>query len=559
MNWTILVALAVASVPFIVHAEPAAPSPSPAPPPRYPLVPWPAQLTPADGRFPLRADARIVLSDPGSAELREIAGVLQDSVVTSTGQHLTIAERKSSKAARGAIALVIDAKAATGPEGYTLTVTPAGATIVATEARGLFYGVQTLRQLLPRGEGTTPGIPAVAITDRPRFRYRGLHLDVGRHLFPVEFIKRYIDLLSSYKLNTFHWHLTDDQGWRIEIKRYPRLTEIGSVRKQTVVDHARTRPQRFDGTPYGGFYTQEEIREVVAHARKRYVTVIPEIELPGHSAAAIAAYPELACTPGPFEVGQTWGIFEDIFCPKEETFEFLQNVLAEVIDLFPSEYIHIGGDEAPKKRWEESPVAQEVMRREGLADAHALQSYFVRRIEKFVNARGRRIIGWDEIAEGGLSPTATVMYWRDRKDAGVGVALDQDPMRLATSLGNDVIMTPSESFYFDYYQVDPIAGHEGQPLAASRLTPLEKVYAYEPVPADLTPEQARHIIGAQGNVWTEYMKTPDQVEYMTYPRAMALAEVVWSTKEARDFASFVARARVNVKVLDELNVRYRMP
>jgi hexosaminidase len=280
--------------------------------------------------------------------------------------------------------------------------------------------------------------------------------------------------------------------------------------------------------------------------------------VPGHALAALAAYPELGCTPGPFEVAETWGIFEDIFCPKEETFEFLQNVLVEVMDLFPGTYIHLGGDEAPKKRWEESPVAQEVMRRENLADAHALQSYFIGRLEKFLIARGRKMIGWDEIAEGGLSPTATVMYWRDRRDAGVGVKLDQDPMRLATSQGNDVIMTPSESFYFDYYQVDP-TGREGQPLAIGRLTTLDEVYAYDPIPEDLTPQQAQHIIGAQANVWTEYMTTTDHVEYMVYPRALALAEVVWSPKAARNWESFLARTRVNVKVLDELNVRYRMP
>jgi hexosaminidase len=568
-----LLVLALVGVCRVARAEPTmtsptvpppTASPTPAPRPRYPLVPWPAHLQPADGAFTLGAETAITLSDPKSAELREIATQLQDSVALATGKRLAIAEEKPPKAqaAAGMIALVLQkapgkGAAAIAPEGYTLSVTTKGATIKAPQASGVFYGMQTLVQLLPRGADAPAGIPAVEIQDEPRFRYRGLHLDVGRHLFPVEFIKRYIDTLASYKLNTFHWHLTDDQGWRIEIKRYPKLTEIGSKRAETVVDHRRTMPRRFDGTPYGGFYTQDQVRDIVAYAKARYVTVIPEIEMPGHAKAAIAAYPELACTPGPFEVGTNWGIYEDIFCPKEETFEFLQNVLTEVMDLFPSEYIHIGGDEAPKKRWMESEIAQDVMRREGLADANALQSFFMKRIEKFVNSRGRKIIGWDEIAEGGLSPTATVMYWRDRKEAGVGVALDQDPMRFATSHGNDVIMTPSGSFYFDYYQFDPTK--EGQPLAAGRLTTLDMVYAYDPIPADLTPEQAKHIIGAQGNVWTEYMKTTDYVEYMAYPRAMALAEVVWSPKAARDFASFVARARINLRMLDERNVRYRMP
>jgi hexosaminidase len=548
----ILLSAALACIPVCAHTESAMPVSAG----RYPLIPWPAHVAPADGAFALSPSVSIALSDPASTELREIAAGLQESIELATRTRPAISDHKSSKDKAGTIALVLDASAKSGPEDYTLTVTPEYVHVVAPTAKGVFYGAQTLVQLLPRGGGVE--IPAVTIADTPRFRYRGLHLDVGRHLFPVDFIKRYIDLLASYKLNTFHWHLTEDQGWRIEIKRYPRLTKVGSMRKQTIVDHARTQPHRFDGTPYGGFYTQEQVREVVAHAKKRHVTIVPEIEMPGHALAALAAYPELGCTPGPLEVGQTWGIFEDIFCPKEETFEFLQNVLLEVMDLFPGEYIHIGGDEAPKTRWEQSAAAQEVMRREGLSDAHALQSYFIRRIEKFLNAHGRRIIGWDEIVEGGLSPTATVMYWRDRRDAGVGVALDEDPMRLATRQGNDVIMTPSQSFYFDAYQVDPTHA-EGQPLAIGHLTTLENVYAYEPVPADLTPEQARHVIGVQANVWTEYMKTPDYVEYMVFPRLLALAEVAWSTKESRDWGSFLERTRANVKTLDERNVRYRMP
>jgi hexosaminidase len=504
----------------------------------------------------LQSTTRIVLSDPSSTELREIAALLQESIQHATGTRVEFATGKSSEGTLNSIALVLK-KGTAGPEGYALTVTPQSVTITAAEAKGVFYGMQTLRQLLPRGAGAEPGIPAVTIADTPRFRYRGLHLDVGRHMFPVEFIKRYIDLLASYKLNTFHWHLTEDQGWRIEIKRYPKLTEVGSMRKQTVVNHSRTRPQRFDAAPYGGFYTQDQIRDVVAHAKKRHVTIIPEIEMPGHAQAALSAYPELACTPGPFDVAQSFGVFEDIFCPKEETFAFLENVLKEVTDLFPGEYIHIGGDEAPKKRWDESPVAQEVIRREGLKDSHELQSYFIRRIEKILNARGRKLIGWDEIVEGGLSPTATVMYWRDHRNTGPGVRLDLDPARLATAQGNDVVMTPNGSFYFDHYQVNP--EREGQPLAIGGLTTLEEVYGYDPVPADLSPEQARHIIGAQANVWTEYMKTSDHVEYMVFPRALALAEVVWSPKEARDWTAFLARAKVNVKMLDELKVRYRMP
>jgi hexosaminidase len=524
------------------------------PPPRYPLVPWPVKVEERVGAFPLRASTRITLSDPRSSELREIAAFLQDAVEQTTGTRPSVADKAARAKDRDTVALLLK-RAQRGPEGYTLTVKDDAVVIEADEPRGLFYGVATLRQLLPPAGGEL-AIPAVAIEDAPRFRYRGLHLDVGRHFFPVGFVKRYIDLMARYKLNTFHWHLTEDQGWRLEIKRYPKLTEVGSIRKQTIVGHRRTQPWRFDGTPHGGFYTQDQVREVVAYARSRHVTVVPEIEMPGHATAALAAYPELACTPGPFEVVQNWGIYDDIFCPREPTFEFLENVLVEVMELFPSEYIHVGGDEARKTRWEQSTDAQEVIRREGLKDAHELQAWFMRRVEAFLNRHGRKLIGWDEIVEGGLSPTATVMYWRDQKAAS-GADLTHDPARMATSAGNDVIMTPKKACYFDYYQVDPM--REGQPLAIGGLVTLETVYAYDPVPADFTPDQARHVIGVQGNVWTEYMKTTDHVEYMVYPRALALAEVAWSPAAVKDWPSFLARTRVSLRTLDALNVRYRMP
>jgi hexosaminidase len=409
---------------------------------------------------------------------------------------------------------------------------------------GLFYGVQTLRQLIPaRGPAGRRAIPAVTVVDRPRFRYRGMHLDVARHVFPVRFIERYIDLLARYKLNVFHWHLTDDQGWRIEIRKYPRLTEVGAWRRETVREK-NLEPYIGDGIPYGGFYTQAQVREIVSYARRRHVTVIPEIELPGHAQAALAAYPELACTPGPFEVRTTWGVDEDVFCPTERTFAFLEDVLTEVLALFPSPYIHIGGDEVPKIRWEESAEAQAVMRREGLKDEHELQSWFIRRIERFLTARGRRLIGWDEILEGGLAPQATVMSWRGT--AG-GVAAAQQ--------GHDAVMTPGSHLYFDYYQGDPAF----EPLAIGGLTPLEKVYAYEPIPDTLTPAEAGHILGAQANVWTEYLKTPAQVEYMALPRMLALAEVVWSPREARDWAGFARRLSPELSRLDRLGVNYRVP
>jgi hexosaminidase len=440
------------------------------------------------------------------------------------------------------IALSLDGGAGDDPEGYRLTVAPERIEIAAPAPAGVFYGLQTLRQLVEHAEPLRR-VPALTVRDAPRFRYRGLHLDVGRHMFPVEFIKRYIDLMALYKINTFHWHLTEDQGWRIEIERYPRLTEVGSCRRETIVGQS-FEPYVGDGTPYCGYYTREEVREVVAHAATRYVTVIPEIEMPGHSLAALAAYPELACTEGPFEVGTRWGVFEDIYCPSERTFAFLEGVLSEVMALFPGSYIHIGGDEAPKMRWEGSEVAQAVIAREGLADEHELQSWFIRRIEQFLALHGRRLIGWDEILEGGLPPKATVMSWRGM-EGGIEAARQ----------GHDVIMTPGSHLYFDHYQGDA----EAEPPAIGGYSPIEKVYAFEPVPAELTADEAEHVIGAQANVWTEYMKTPDHVEYMVFPRFLALSEVVWSPQSARDWESFVARLPQQLVLLDRLGVNYRRP
>jgi hexosaminidase len=423
------------------------------------------------------------------------------------------------------------------PESYRLDVTPNGAAIVAGDSAGLFYAMQTLEQLRNAGGP----IRSIHIEDAPRFRYRGMHLDVSRHFMPVEFVKRHIDLMSRFKFNTFHWHLTDDQGWRIPIDKYPRLTEVGGCRKETVFDRsARTG----DGTPHCGFYTKDEIRDVIAYARQRFVTIIPEIEMPGHAKAALAAYPEFACTPGPFEVRTTWGVDEDVFCPKEETFRFIEDVLTEVAALFPGPYIHIGGDEVPKTRWRASPIAQEVMRRENLADPAALQSWFIRRVERIVVARGKRMIGWDEILEGGLAPEATVMSWRGTA-GGIAAAREN----------HDVIMSPGSHLYFDALQGDA----KTEPLAFGGPLPIERVYEFDPVPDSLTPDQAKHILGAQANLWTEYMKTPSHVEYMAWPRALALAEVVWSPKASRSWTSFNARLPWALRNLDRLKVNYRLP
>lgn len=476
--------------------------PSTSDPARYPLIPWPRSLEPRDG-------------------------------------HLDVGDPEDALRDGGAVTRTLDQSIA-GDEAYVLDVTPERAVLRARTERGLHYGAQTVRQLVD-GAGR---LPAVRIEDAPRFRYRGLHLDVGRHFFPVAFIKKYLDVMAAFKLNTFHWHLTEDQGWRLEIRKYPKLTEVGAWRKETIVGHARKGPKGYDGTPHGGFYTQAEAREIVAYAKARAITVLPEIELPGHSLAALASYPELACTPGPFEVRTTWGISEEVMCPSERTFAFLEDVLREVMDIFPGEYLHIGGDEAPKTRWRESAVAQEVIQREGLADEDELQSWFIRRIERFLNANGRRLVGWDEILEGGLAPHATVMSWRGTKG---GIAAAQQ--------GHDVVMCPQEDLYFDHYQADP----EREPLAIGGLTTLEETYRYEPIPPELTADEAAHVIGAQGCVWTEYMPTPQHVGYMAYPRALALAELAWSPREARDWDGFRARLPAALALLDRLGVGYRRP
>lgn len=410
---------------------------------------------------------------------------------------------------------------------------------------GKFYAIQSLIQLLPvRFEGQAQ-IPAMRISDSPRFAYRGMHLDVSRHFFPVEFVKKYIDLMAMYKFNTFHWHLTDDQGWRIEIKKYPRLTEIGSKRPETVKER-NLQPYIGDGIPVEGFYTQEQIKDVVRYAKERYITVIPEIELPGHSSAALAAYPEFGCkTDYKYKVQTTWGIFKEVYCPTDATFKFLEDVLDETIKLFPdSPYIHIGGDEVLKDHWKESAFVQELKQKENLKDEHEVQSYFVRRMEKFINSKGKKIIGWDEILEGGVAPNAVIMSWRGEK-GGIEAARAK----------HDVIMTPNTYVYFDYGQGDPAY----EPLNIGSYIPLSKVYGWNPVPKELADDEKKFILGGQANVWTEYLKTPDRVEYMAFPRMLALSEVLWSQPENKDYADFSRRLAVHLSRLEKLNVNYRIP
>ncbi len=438
-------------------------------------------------------------------------------------------------------------------EGYTLEIRPRRILIVGDDAAGVFYGIQSLRQLLPAAiedeQKATPlsnlKIPAMYIRDYPQFSYRGMHLDVARHFFDADFIKEYLDMMALHKMNTFHWHLTDDQGWRIEIKKYPLLTEIGSRRKETLIGHGGRPPFEYDGIPYGGFYTQDEIREIVAYAAERHITVIPEIELPGHASAALAAYPGLGCTHGPYEVETRWGIFEDAFCAgNDKTFAFLEGVLSEVVDLFPSRYIHIGGDECLKNRWKQCSLCQTRMETDGLANEHELQSYFINRIEKFLLTKNRNIIGWDEILEGGLAPQATVMSWR-----GMQTGIE------AAQMGHDVIMTPVNYCYFDYYQADPAT----QPLAIGGYLTLRQVYSFKPVPPELNEKEALHILGGQGNVWTEYIKTPEHLEYMVFPRAIALAEVLWTPTAQQNFDEFTSRLEVHKDRLDALGLNYFKP
>jgi hexosaminidase len=431
-------------------------------------------------------------------------------------------------------------------QGYRLTVTPQQV-IVAGKGAGLFYGIQTLLQLIPGDHGAAIKLPCTQIEDYPRFGYRGFMLDVCRHFFSVEFVKKTIDMMAYYKLNDFHWHLTDDQGWRIEIKKYPRLTQIGSQRAQTVIGnfHDRT-PQQFDNTPYGGFYTQDQIREVVKYAADRYITVVPEIEMPGHSMAALAAYPELSCDPGKtYKTYETWGVVKDVYCPSDKTFDFLQDVLTEVMDLFPGKYIHIGGDEVPKEAWKNSAFCQKLIKKLKLKNEEQLQSYFIQRIEKFVNSKGRSIIGWDEILEGGLSPNATVMSWRG-EEGGIAAARQ----------GHNVIMTPGNGgLYLDHAQ-----SRIGEPLSIGGYTPLSATYSYNPTPAALTADQQKFVMGVQANLWTEYIATEPKVEYMLYPRLLALSEVAWTPLANKNFKNFSeVRLPAQLAFLDKNNYNYRVP
>jgi hexosaminidase len=518
------------------------------------IIPVPVSVQKHTGTFVLD---KTVLLVSDQVENRKAADLLNAFIVTKGG--FSLRETKKAEASHRTIVITSKGADQLPPEGYQINISK-NKMLITGKGAGLFYAIQSVMQLMPEKEGNKITIPTAEINDYPRFKYRGMHLDVGRHFFPVSFLKKYMDMMAQYKLNNFHWHLTEDQGWRIEIKKYPKLTTVGASRNGTVI--GRYPGVGNDDQEYKGFYTQQEVKEVVAYAATKFINVVPEIEMPGHSSAAIAAYPELSSFPNrdvpidpktPWsgsrsgkQVQQTWGVFQDVFVPTENTFKFLEDVLDEVVLLFPSKYIHIGGDESPKEFWKESEFCQKFIKDNNLKDEHGLQSYFIQRIEKYLNSKGRSIIGWDEILEGGLAPNATVMSWRGVEG---GIASAQQ--------NHDVIMTPSTNgLYFDHQQ----SKSADEPVTIGGFAPYAKAYGYDPVPAELTADQRKYIIGVQANLWTEYIKTPSKVEYMIFPRMFALAEIAWSQVERKDLKNFSEeRLPAHLARLDKTKTNYWVP
>ena len=508
----------------------------------YQIIPMPQEIVTAQGNpFILKSGVKILYPE-GNEKMQRNAQFLADYLKTATGKDFAI---EAGTEGKNAIVLTLGT-ANENPESYQLKVTGDGITIAGPTEAGVFYGIQSLRKSLPVAVGADISMPAVEINDAPRFGYRGAHFDTSRHFFTVDEVKTYIDMMALHNMNRFHWHITEDQGWRLEIKKYPKLTEIGSKRTETVIGR---NSGEYDGKPYGGFYTQEQAKEIVAYAAERYITVIPEIDLPGHMQAALAAYPELGCTGGPYEVWRQWGVSEDVLCAgNDQVLKFLEDVFTELIAIFPSEYIHVGGDECPKVRWEKCPKCQARIKALGLKsdDKHSkeerLQSFVINHIEKFLNDHGRQIIGWDEILEGGLAPNATVMSWRGEK-GGIEAAKQK----------HDVIMTPNTYLYFDYYQAKDV---DNEPFGIGGYLPLERVYSYEPMPASLTPEEQKYIKGVQANLWTEYIATFPHAQYMVLPRWAALCEIQWSSPEKKNYADFLSRLPQLIKWYDAEGYNY---
>lgn len=515
------------------------------------IIPKPYRTEQKAGSFTISPATQIVLSETG---LDKSARFLNDYLQKMYGFQLQVISKGGPKNKTNLITLDREMMGNPLPGAYTMIINPAGVSIGGDNATGAFYAVQSLIQLLPMEKKQSLSVPCLEMEDRPRFAYRGMHLDVGRHFLPLDFIKKYIDFIAMYKMNTFHWHLTEDQGWRIEIKKYPKLTQVGAFRNGTII--GRHPGIGNDYTKEGGYYTQEQVKEIVQYAADRFITVIPEIEMPGHASAAIAAYPQLSCFPDEAtthkpnvtwsgdstgkQVQQSWGVYSDVFSPSEYTFQFLENVLEEIMQLFPSKFIHIGGDECPKDNWKRSPFCQQLIRDKNLKDEHGLQSYFIQRIEKYLNSKGRQIIGWDEILEGGLAPNATVMSWRG--EAGGIEAAKQK---------HKVIMTPGAWVYFDHSQTN-----KEDSVTIGGYTTVQKVYGYEPIPAALSNEEQQYVLGAQANVWTEYMKTPGKVEYMIFPRMSALSEVLWTAPELKSWPEFEKRLQTEFKRYDWWGVQY---
>jgi hexosaminidase len=514
----------------------------------YPIIPRPVATVAQRGQFEIRSTTVVRAPAAFSAVARRFVRDIAPAT------NFDLAVRASGTETANVIIIRRDASIA--PEGYSLDVTPAAVTIRASQPAGAFYAFESLKQLLPADiyrsapiAGTQWIVPAVRIDDAPRFSWRGMHLDVSRHFQSKEFVKKYIDLLARHKMNRFHWHLTDDQGWRIEIRKYPKLTTVGSCRDGTLVGPYVTDPAKrvFDGVKHCGFYTQDDIREIVAYAADRYITVVPEIEMPGHAQAAIAAYPELGVrSDTTVGVWGVWGVSEFIFNANPQTISFLQDVLTEVLALFPGKWIHVGGDEADKKQWKASPQIQARIKELNLKDEHELQSWFIRQMDGFLTARGRRLIGWNEILEGGLAENATVMSWQGMK-GGID----------ASRAGHDVVMAPTSHTYFDYLQSRDRAK---EPPSFGGYLPIDTVYAFEPIPSLRDGPLAakdEHILGAQAQIWTEYIKTPKHVEYMMFPRAAALAEVLWTPARLRDFNDFMSRLQIHTTRLQALDVNFR--
>lgn len=508
------------------------------------IIPQPQQVV-ADASAPFVLNANTVIYvQTKSQDMKRNATMLASYIQEATGIRPTI-----GKFVKGSPAIILSIdKTISNAEGYKLNANAKQISIAGASAAGVFYGIQTLRKSLPlcSGKATQVNIPAVQIADAPRFAYRGTHLDVSRHFVTTDSIRQFIDMLALHNINRFHWHLTDDQGWRIEIKKYPLLTAIGSKRAQTVIGH---NSGKYDGKPYSGYYTQKEIREIVKYAADRYITIVPEIDLPGHMQAALAAYPELGCTGGPYKVWEIWGVSDDVLCAgNDKTMKFIDDVLKEVVGLFPSKYIHVGGDECPKVRWKDCPKCQARIKalhleaKNGHSAEERLQSYVITHATKFLKSLGRNIIGWDEILEGGLAEGATVMSWRGESG---GIA--------AAKQNHDVIMTPNTYLYFDYYQSLDKAN---EPDAIGGYLPLERVYSYEPMPKELTADEARHIIGVQANIWTEYMPTFKQIQYMGLPRIAALSEVQWSQPQLKDYTDFTNRLIGLTHLYDRLGYNY---